>query len=483
MTALLPARQTVLGWGMAVGGPADVVRPTDAQSLPALFEAARTARRPLTLRGAGCSYGDAACGDVVCDLSALDRILHFDPQTGVVRAQAGATLRQVWQTAVPHGWWPPVVSGTMAPTLGGAAAMNIHGKNAARVGPIGDHLRAIKVVFPSGGVQELTPADPLFFAVVSGAGTLGVITEVELQLKRVHAGRLDVWATTAADLDGLFAFFDAHAATADYLVAWLDAFATGKAMGRSLIHAAYHVPAGDEPDTATALQVTNQQLPSRLFGVVPKSWMWRFLKPFSNSWGMRLVNLGRWYSGLLLSRDKRYRQTHGAFHFLLDYVPDWKKVYSPGGLIQHQVFVPADRARQVFQTVLELQQGRGLVNWLSVVKRHRADRFLLSHGLDGYSLAQDFAVTAENRVALWQLCHDIDDIVAAAGGRVYFAKDATVRPETVLAMFGSERLRQWAAWQQQCDPDGVLQSAQWRRAVGPAVAMAQANGPTLDTPQ
>ncbi len=483
MADLEPIRQTVLGWGMAVGGPADVLRPGDPAAVAAMLAWAQHNGRQVALRGSGCSYGDAACGDLVCDLSGLDQILRFDPQTGVVRAQAGATLRQVWQTAVPHGWWPPVVSGTMAPTLGGAAAMNIHGKNAARVGPIGDHLLAIKVAFPDGRSVELTPQDPLFFAVVSGAGTLGVITEVELQLKRVHAARLDVWATTAPDLDGLFAFFEKHAASADYLVAWLDAFATGKGLGRSLIHAAYHVPAGDEADTATALQVRSQQLPTRLFGVVPKAWMWRFLKPFSNSMGMRLVNLGRWWSGLLLARDKRYRQTHGAFHFLLDYVPDWKRVYSPGGLIQHQIFVPADRARQVFQAVLELQQRRGLVNWLSVVKRHRADRFLLSHGLDGYSLAQDFAVTASNRTALWQLCHDMDDLVAAAGGRVYFAKDATVRPETVLAMFGPERLRQWAAWQRQCDPAGVLQSAQWRRAVGPAVALAQARAATSDTPQ
>ncbi|MBM4342099.1 MAG: FAD-binding oxidoreductase [Deltaproteobacteria bacterium] len=473
MHAIVSARQTVLGWGMAVGGPADVVRLYDPQSAAAVLDWARHHGRTVALRGGGCSYGDAAYGDVVIDLSGMDHILRFDPATGVVRAQAGATLQQIWQAAVPHGWWPPVVSGTMAPTLGGAAAMNIHGKNAFRVGPIGDHLLAIKVVFPSGEHRELTPADPLFFAVVSGAGTLGVITEVELQLKRVEAARLDVWATTAPDLDGLFGFFERHAASADYLVAWLDAFATGKGLGRSLIHAAYHLHAGDEADTGQALQVHSQQLPTRLFGVVPKAWMWRFLKPFSNPRGMRLVNLGRWWSGVLLARDKRYRQTHGAFHFLLDYVPDWKKVYSPGGLIQHQAFVPADRARAVFQALLEMQQRRGLVNWLSVVKRHRADRFLLSHGLDGYSLAQDFAVTTANRAALWQLCHDMDDLVAAAGGRVYFAKDATVRPESVLAMFGPDRLLQWATWQQHCDPAGVLQSAQWRRAVAPAVAMAR----------
>jgi len=468
--ALPTSQETVLGWGMAVGGPATVVRPTTAGEVRAVLAWARDARQSVALRGAGCSYGDAACGDVVVDLSRMNRILAFDVATGVLRAEAGATIGAVWQRAVPHGWWPPVVSGTMAPTLGGAAAMNIHGKNAFRLGPIGDHIRALSVVLPSGETRELVPSDPLFCAVVSGFGELAVIVEVELQLKRVCAATLDVWAKAAANLDDLFAFFDAHAGTADYLVAWLDAFATGAAQGRSLIHAAYYRPAGSETDTEAALQVRRQELPTRLLGVVPKRWMWRFLKPFSNDLGMRLLNVVRYWSGRLLGDDKRYLQSHGAFHFLLDYVPDWKKVYLPGGLIQHQIFVPRDAARRVFAEVLDLQRARGIVTWLAVVKRHRGDRFLLSHGLDGYSLAQDFAVTAANRGALWALCREMDAIVAAAGGKVYFAKDATVEPATVRAMFGAERLAEFARWRRACDPDGVLATALWRRAVEPALA-------------
>lgn len=130
----------------------------------------------------------------------------------------------------------------------------------------------------------------------------------------------------------------------------------------------------------------------------------------------------------------------------------------------------------MFGQVLDLQRRRGIVTWLAVVKRHRADRFLLSHGLDGYSLAQDFAVTASNRDKLWALCHEMDDIVAAAGGKVYFAKDATVRPQTVLQMFGAARLRRFGQFKRQCDPEGLLRSAQFDRAIGPAVQLAERAG-------
>lgn len=473
---LAVCRQPVLGWGMAVGGLADVLRPTTQDDVLAIVQWARQAQRPIALRGAGCSYGDAACGALIVDMSGVNRILHWDPQTGLIRCEAGATIGDVWHHTVAQGWWPPVVSGTMAPTLGGAAAMNIHGKNAFRAGPIGEHITALKVLLMSGEVRELVPTDPLFRAVISGFGELAVILEVALQLKRVHAGTLQVWAKTAANLDSLFAFFENHAASADYLVAWLDAFATGQGLGRSLIHAAYHRKPGQEVANATALQVHNQELPPRLFGVIPKSWMWRLLWPFSNQWGMRLVNIARYWSGRLLAEDKRYWQSHAAFHFLLDYVPNWKFAYKPGGLIQHQIFVPRAAAKQVFAQVLQLQQARGLVTLLAVVKRHRADDFLLSHGLDGYSLAQDFAVTSRNRDTVWQLCHDMDAIVAAAGGKVYFAKDATVQPHTVLAMFGRERLQHFAQLRERLDPQGLLATAQWLRAVQPAVQLAlQAN--------
>ena len=462
---------------MAVGGPADVLRPNTQQQLAQIVDWARAQRRPLTLRGSGCSYGDAACGTTVVDVSGICRILAFDAVSGVIRGETGTTIAQIWQHTVAHGWWPPVVSGTMAPTLGGAAAMNIHGKNAAVAGPIGEHIRAVKVLFVDGTQRELTPADPLFFAVISGFGQLAVILEVELQLKKIHAARLQVWATVARNLDELFTFFEQHAPSSDYIVAWLDAFASGAAQGRSLIHTAYHLHAGDETDTATALHVRQQQLPLRLFGIIPKAWMWLALKPFSNAWGMRLVNFGRYWSGWWLARDKRYRQSHAAFHFLLDYVPNWKKVYSPGGLIQHQIFVPKQHARQVFAQVLDLQRQHRLVTWLAVVKRHRPDEFLLSHGVDGYSLAQDFAVTSSNRKALWQLCHAMDDIVAAAGGKVYFAKDATVRAQTVAQMFGQQRLQQFAQWRQQLDPDGILRSALLERVLEPTQLPAQTNLP------
>ena len=66
-----------------------------------------------------------------------------------------------------------------------------------------------------------------------------------------------------------------------------------------------------------------------LFGVVPKSIMWRLMRPFMRQPGVRLVNAVKYRLG---KRDHghRFRQPHAAFAFLLDYVPNWKWSYRPG---------------------------------------------------------------------------------------------------------------------------------------------------------
>src|SRR5207302_5793142 len=114
--------------------------------------------------------------------------------------------------------------------------------------------------------------------------------------------------------------------------------------------------------------------------------------------------------------------------FLLDYVPDWRFAYSPGGLIQYQSFIPAERAPEVFGAQLHLCQERGHVPYLAVLKRHRPDAFLMTHALDGFSLALDFPVTATGAKSLSALTADLDHSVMEAGGRFYFAKDSTPSP-------------------------------------------------------
>ena len=60
----------------------------------------------------------------------------------------------------------------------------------------------------------------------------------------------------------------------------------------------------------------------------------------------------------------------------------------------------------------------------------------MTHGLDGFSMAMDFRVTDERRSRMTRLAYEMDEIVLAAGGRFYLAKDSTLRPSVAEAYLG-----------------------------------------------
>ena len=349
--------ERVEAWGMNTASLSGVFRPTTLAGIREVFEMARKTGRTVGLRGAGRSYGDASLNgeNISLDLTRMNRILDWNPQTGIIEVEPGVTLRQMWQYAMEDGWWPSVVSGTMFVTLGGAAGMNFHGKNNYKMGPIGDHILKFDLLLPSGEIRTCSRMEnrDLFFAAIGGFGMLGCFTRLTLQMKKVESGQLSVLAYATQNFGEIIQKFEERRQTADYLVGWIDCFATGAAIGRGQVHEANYLHAADDPNSAQTLRVASQELPETLFGLLPKSLMWRLMKPFSNDFGMKLINNAKFIAGNTLGNNKTVRQSHAEFAFLLDYVPDWKFVYKPGGLIQYQSFVPAENAEACFTAQIE----------------------------------------------------------------------------------------------------------------------------------
>ena len=282
-------------------------------------------------------------------------------------------------------------------------------------------------------------------------------------MKKVYSGLLSVEAFDTPDLAAMAREIDMRADKADYLVGWVDCLADGKKLGRGIVHSAKYLRAGADPRPADTLNIGAQVLPDKILGVIPKSLLHNFMSPFINNIGVRFINAAKFYSSVLQPRSWVHYQSHGAFAFLLDYVPGWKLAYRPVGLIQYQAFIPKESAIAAFEEILRVSQRASLTPYLGVFKKHRPDDFLLSHAVDGYSLALDYRVTQKNRQKLWELTGRLDEIVLAAQGRFYFAKDATLSPANVRRFLGDERLDSLRQMKQKCDPANILQSDLSRR--------------------
>jgi FAD/FMN-containing dehydrogenase len=454
-------------FGHSLRAASYIYKPESVEEIENVFKYAKQNGVKVTTRGAGRSYNDAALNGagIVMDLTGMNKIIDWNPETGLITAEPGVTLEQLWQTVLPDGWWPPVVSGTMRTTLGGCLGMNIHGKNNFKMGTIGDNVQEFNALLPTGAEITCSPSKngDLFHAMISGMGMLGVFTSITIKMKKIYSGFLQVHAFPVPNLQAhLKALLD-NAPENDYTVGWLDATAGGSGLGRGQIHAAKYLHEGDDPESKKTMQVKYQTLPARMFGIFPKAIIHYFMAPFFFNQGVWLVNTAKYVASL---REGNYRQSHAAFHFLLDYIPNWERAYGSNGLIQHQSFLPKETAEDAWREMLALSQKRGMPSYLGVTKRHRPDKFLLSHAVDGFSLALDFKVTNSSRERMHDMLQEFDKIVLNAGGRFYFAKNSETSPETALQFLGEETVARFRALKQRTDPNNVLESNLYRRVFG-----------------
>jgi decaprenylphospho-beta-D-ribofuranose 2-oxidase len=188
------------------------------------------------------------------------------------------------------------------------------------------------------------------------------------------------------------------------------------------------------------------------------------MRPFMNRMGVPLINRGRYWSARLQG-DHHFHQSLAEFNFLLDYVPDWKRAYQPVGLVQFQCLLPSEEAAGTIADLLQESQERGLPTYLGVLKRHRPDDFLLTHALDGFSMAMDYRVTRRNRARLADLLRDFEKRVLEVGGRFYFAKDSSLSSEGARRFLGEKSLQSFHEMKARYDPERRLQSNLARRVL------------------
>jgi L-gulonolactone oxidase len=130
-------------------------------------------------------------------------------------------------------------------------------------------------------------------------------------------------------------------------------------------------------------------------------------------------------------------------------------LYGSRGFFQHQSVVPMASAPDTVRKLLELAAARGEGSFLVVLKLFgtQASPGVLSFPMPGATLALDFpnkgATTRDLLAAL-------AEIVVAAGGRLYPAKDATMSAEAFRAGYPA-----WRKVEAQRDP--AVMSDFWRR--------------------
>jgi FAD/FMN-containing dehydrogenase len=369
--------------------------------------------------GLGRSYGDSCLNDsgVLLHGRGLDRLMDFDPDTGVLRCEAGVSLAEILDFSVPRGWFLPATPGTKFVTVGGAIANDVHGKNHDRDGTFGCHVNAFELLRSDGSRTLCTPDENggLFRATIGGLGLTGMILWAEIRLLRVTNAFVDDDSFQCQNLDHCLQMFEQSRASHQYRVAWIDCLAQGNALGRSLFSRANHcrnawLPVAHKPRKKLSVPVT-------------------FPPHVLNRHSVTAFNA--LYFRKLMKPKKTSRLDYDSFFYPLDNIHQWNRIYGPRGFMQYQCVVTKE-PRAALHALLGRIARSGQASFLSVLKEFGTVQSpgMLSFPRPGYTLALDFPNLGQSTLDLMQ---DLDAIVREAEGAIYPAKDARMPPEMFRA--------------------------------------------------
>lgn len=186
---------------------AAIVQPSTVEELGAAVARARRDGLRVCIAGGRHAMGGQQFleAGLLVDTRALDRVLAFDDERGLVRVEAGIQ----WPALIRHlsdaqagrtRQWGIVQKQTGADrlSLGGALACNAHGRGLT-LGPIVQQVEAFDLIGPDGALHHCSRSEnaELFRLALGGYGLFGIVARVELRLRpRVKVRRVVVLGET-----------------------------------------------------------------------------------------------------------------------------------------------------------------------------------------------------------------------------------------------------------------------------------------------
>ena len=393
--------------------------------------------------GMGRSYGDVCLlqNGTLLRTPNLDRLISFDAQTGLLRCEAGVTLAEILDFAVPRGWFLPVSPGTKYVTVGGAIANDIHGKNHHVAGTFGRHTPCFELI-RSDGTQMVCSASEnpdWYAATIGGMGLTGLISWAEVQMRPIVSRRIRYQSTQFVGLEEFVAL--SKASTQEYSVAWIDCVAQGRNFARGIFIQGLH---DENPGPLTPLAKPKLALPFDL-----------------PDFALNRSSVGAFntlYYHKQITKQRSGLTDYEPFFYPLDRILQWNRLYGRQGLLQFQCVLPWASDTLGMTELLKAITASGLGSFLAVIKvfGDAVSPGIMSFPAPGITLALDFPIRRE---VSFGLLDRLANITAECGGRMYPAKDACMS-----AVHFQQFYPQWPQWAAYIDPS--FSSSFWQRVTG-----------------
>ncbi|HXR28307.1 MAG TPA: D-arabinono-1,4-lactone oxidase [Solirubrobacteraceae bacterium] len=163
--------------------PTALRRPASTEELAAAVASAAREGLRVRVAGSGHSFSDIACSEgLLLSMERMTGVLDVDASGGLVRVQAGITIRELSRRLAAHGLALENLGDIDAQTVAGAISTATHGTG-ARLRNLSSQAVELALVLADGSTLACSAErDPEVFRAASvGLGALGAIAEVTLR--------------------------------------------------------------------------------------------------------------------------------------------------------------------------------------------------------------------------------------------------------------------------------------------------------------
>jgi decaprenylphospho-beta-D-ribofuranose 2-oxidase len=443
----------------------------------------------VCVRGAGRGYGDLALNDghALLDMSEMNRILDFDEERRQITVEAGTRLIDMYQVFHHRRLYLPSSPTESHSSVAGAICANVNGKDAWRQGSFAHQIVRLTLMLANGETLEIDRTHELFNAVVGGIGLLGVILNATLKLEPIPSPFVEIDRIPVANVDRLLAKMGEVEKNYDAAVVWVDAYASGRRIGRSVIHGAQWLDRRDtEEERREYLNAGYARLDKhRRFGLALHekfgpvlSLMLQAQRPMMYSFNRLYYHMNR-----LLAKAGRSSNSELFLRFSFEAsftVPPAHLVCGPRGYTVQLTF-PRSEAREAIVELLEICQASPCPPVTTILRAHKKDDAMLSFSEDGYSLNFEFHPKKRHEAASRQAVDRLIDATVRRGGKIHLAKDQVLRPEQFYRIY--PRYRELLEIKQRLDPEGLFTSDLARRVgIDPVLVVERKKQSELEPP-
>ncbi len=446
-----------------------VARPTTVEQCRDALAYCRRNGMTVCARGAGRGYGDLALNDgqALIDMKRMDKIIEFDEERATIKVEAGTRLIAIYREVHHRLLTLPASPTESHSSVAGAICANVNGKDAWREGSFGHQVISMTLLLANGETQVIDRGHELFNAIVGGIGLLGLIVDATLQLKRIKSPFVEIERIPAANVDELLDTMNRVEKSHDAVVVWVDAYASSRCVGRSVIHAAKWIERDDtEAERKEYLTAGFEQLERhRRFGLALHTTFGSVLSLMLQAQRLMMYSFNGLYYGLsrLLWRLGRSSNSELFLRFSFEAsftVPPAHLVCGPRGYTL-QVTFPRSDARAAIVELLGICRSSPCPPVTTILRAHKHDDSLLSFSEDGYSLNFEFHPKKRHEIASRAAIDRVIDATARRGGKVHLAKDQVLTPRQFYKVY--PRYVELLEYKKKLDPDGLFASDLARR--------------------